>query len=59
MKNKKDKIVIFITHRMISIRKVDTIYCLKDGKIETSGTHAELIGKDNMYNYFWKTQVEY
>ncbi len=58
LKHKKDKIVIFITHRMTSIRKVDMIYCLKDGKIETSGTHQELIDNDNMYNYFWKTQVE-
>ncbi len=58
LKHKKDKIVIFITHRMTSIRKVDMIYCLKDGKIETSGTHQELIDNDNMYNYCWKTQVE-
>lgn len=58
LKHKKDKIVIFITHRMTTIRKVDKIYTLKDGKIEASGKHDELIGGDNMYNFFWKTQVE-
>ena len=28
LKNKKDKIVIFVTHRMTTIKKADMIYCL-------------------------------
>jgi ATP-binding cassette subfamily B protein len=30
LKHRKDKIVIFITHRMTTIRKVDLIYCLEN-----------------------------
>lgn len=58
LKHKKDKIVIFITHRMTTIRKVDTIYCLENGKITSKWSHKELIWKDNIYNNFWKQQVE-
>ncbi|MCP4523067.1 MAG: ABC transporter ATP-binding protein [Candidatus Gracilibacteria bacterium] len=59
MKNKENKIVIFITHRMTSIRKADKIFCLENGKITDQGTHEELLGKENIYNNFWKKQVEY
>lgn len=55
--NKKDKIIIFITHRMTTIRKADIIYCLEDGKITNSWSHDELIGKDNIYSKFWNNQV--
>ena len=58
LKYKKDKIVIFITHRMTTIRKVDLIYCLEDWEIKDSWTHKELVGWKNMYSYFWKKQVE-
>ena len=57
LKYKENKIVIFITHRMTSIRKVDTIYCLKNGTIQTSGTHNELIKENNVYREFWHKQV--
>jgi ABC-type transport system involved in cytochrome bd biosynthesis fused ATPase/permease subunit len=30
LKNKQDKIIIFITHRMSTISKADEIYCLED-----------------------------
>lgn len=33
LSQKKDKIIIFITHRMSTISKADEIYCLEDGKI--------------------------
>jgi len=58
LKNKKDKIVIFITHRMTTIRKVDLIYCIENWHITTSWTHKKLINKDNIYSTFWKKQVE-
>lgn len=57
LKYKKNKIVIFITHRMTSIKKVDKIYCLKDGKIELSWSHNELILSQNIYSDFYKKQI--
>ena len=58
LKHKKDKIVIFITHRMTTIRKVDIIYCLEDWEILHFWSHKELIWWNNLYNSFWKKQVE-
>lgn len=57
-KNKKDKIVIFITHRMSTIRKSDIIYCLEDGKIQNFWNHEKLMQGDNVYKSFWKKQIE-
>jgi ABC-type bacteriocin/lantibiotic exporter with double-glycine peptidase domain len=36
LKQKKDKIIIFITHRMSTISKVDWIYCLEGATISVS-----------------------
>jgi ABC-type multidrug transport system fused ATPase/permease subunit len=58
LKNRKDKIVIFITHRMTTIRKVDLIYCIEDWKITTNWTHKSLIWGKNIYANFWRKQVE-
>lgn len=58
LKNKKDKIIIFITHRMTTMRKADTILCLEGGKISAQWTHAELLKYENVYTNFWKKQVE-
>lgn len=55
--NKNDKIVIFITHRMTTIRKADIIYCLEDWVVLDNWTHEELISWDNVYARFWKAQV--
>lgn len=58
LKKKKDKIVIFITHRMTTIRRADCIYCLENGEIKHIWKHKDLINKENIYSYFWKKQVE-
>lgn len=58
LKNKEDKIVIFITHRMTTIRKVDKIYCLENWTITASWTHLDLLNWKNIYSSFWKKQVE-
>ncbi|PID83911.1 hypothetical protein CSB09_03710 [Candidatus Gracilibacteria bacterium] len=57
LKQQKDKIIIFITHRMTTIKKADVIYCLQDGKIEASGRHDDLLKTENVYHTFWDTQV--
>ncbi len=49
----KNKTVIMVAHRLTTIQNADCIYVLKDGQIEESGTHSELIGKDGLYNKMW------
>lgn len=57
LKNKKDKIVIFVTHRMSTIKKADMIYCLEDWRISWSWSHESLVWGDNIYAKFYKKQV--
>ncbi len=58
LKNKQDKIIIFITHRMSTISKADEIYCLEDWIITDFWTHKELLKDEkNAYARFYKAQV--
>ena len=57
LKNRKNKIIIFITHRMTTIKKADTIYCLEDWKIKNYWNHEDLINRNNIYSDFYKKQV--
>ncbi len=54
---KKDKIVIFITHRMSVMNKADFIYCLEDGVIESSGSPQELLQKDSLFKRFFEKEI--
>lgn len=51
----KDKTVIYNSHRLSSITSVDEIFVISDGKICESGTHPELISRnDSKYSELWK-----
>lgn len=58
LKRKADKIIIFITHRMSTVSRADLIYCIEDGTVSASGTHAALLeeGK-NPYARFYRAQI--
>lgn len=49
----KDKTVIMIAHRLTTVRGADKIFILKDGQIEDSGTHDELVKSGSMYAKMW------
>jgi subfamily B ATP-binding cassette protein MsbA len=58
LKQKKEKIIIFITHRMSTISKVDWIYCLEWWTLSASGNHSDLLkDKENPYSRFYRAQV--
>lgn len=52
------KTVIMIAHRLSSITNADCIYVLRDGEIEESGTHHELIHKNGIFARMWKNYSE-
>ncbi|GAB4142943.1 MAG: hypothetical protein Fur0024_5610 [Patescibacteria group bacterium] len=55
---KKDRVILFITHRITTAKKADKIYTIDSGRIIENGTHEELIrNKNGIYKKFWNLQV--
>lgn len=48
--------IIVISHRISSFIKADNIFVLEEGKIESSGTHRELIKKSTIYKNMYEIQ---
>jgi ABC-type bacteriocin/lantibiotic exporter with double-glycine peptidase domain len=58
IEKKSNKIIIFITHRMSTISRSDMIYCLEWWSISASGSHRDLLARDdNAYARFYRVQV--
>ena len=53
----RDKTVIFISHRLSTVRDADCIYMMEKGKIVESGTHEKLIAENGKYATMWKIQA--
>ena len=54
----KGKTAILISHRLSSVKMVDRIYVLKDGRIAESGTHQELMKESGTYAWMFEAQAE-
>lgn len=55
--NSKGKTSIFIAHRLTTLRNVNVIFVLDEGKIAERGTHAELITRPNgIYAELWQQE---
>lgn len=55
----KDKLVLYISHRLSSSVLADEIIFLKDGKIRENGSHKELMRLDKEYAHYYKAQAKY
>ena len=55
----KDRSAIFITHRLASVKFLDKIMLLNDGKIVEEGSHDELMMKDGVYKSMYEKQAYY
>jgi len=53
-----DKTIIITSHRLSTIKFVDEIIYLQDGKVIESGSHNELIKKRGYYWNLFKDQIE-
>jgi ATP-binding cassette subfamily B protein len=54
-KLKEDIAVFYISHRFHVLKNIsDRIYILQDGKIQSFGSHEQLIEGDNLYSHYWK-----
>ena len=53
----RDKTVIFISHRLSTVRDADCIYMMEQGRIVESGTHDKLLAMNGKYAAMWKIQA--
>ncbi len=53
----KQKTVIAIAHRLSTLRMMDRIVVIDEGKIVQDGTHQELLNQEGIYSYLWKHQA--
>lgn len=49
----KDKTVIMIAHRLSSVKNVDKIYVVENGRIVEKGNHHTLIDSGGIYSRMW------
>lgn len=49
----KGKTVIMIAHRLSTVTDADRIFVVKDGKIDASGKHQELVEQGGLYARLW------
>lgn len=49
----KNKTVLIIAHRLITIKNANKIEVINGGKIEAEGTHDELLQKSKTYSAMW------
>ena len=54
----KDRTSIIIAHRLSTVRDVDRILVIDDGRIVEEGSHEELIKKGGLYSYLYKMQFK-
>ncbi len=51
------KTLIVIAHRLSTITNSDKIFVIKDGKINDSGSHDELLAKNGLYTQMWNAHI--
>ena len=54
----QNRTTIIIAHRLSTLRDVDSLIVIENGKMTESGTHAELIAKKGAYFNLYKMQAQ-
>lgn len=57
MKDGQDHTMIFISHRLSSVKNADKVFMLEKGRIIEEGTHRQLMERDGSYAEMYKKQA--
>ena len=52
------KTLIVIAHRLSTVKDADKLYVIKDGVINSEGTHEELLAQGGLYKNMWTAHIE-
>ena len=52
------KTLIVIAHRLSTVKDADKLYVIKDGAIDASGTHEELLARGGLYKAMWEAHID-
>lgn len=53
----KGKTLLVIAHRLSTIKNADQIIVLKEGEVQASGTHQELLSGNSLYQDMWNAHI--
>lgn len=53
----RGKTLLVIAHRLSTIADSDRIFVIKDGKLDASGTHRELLAQNGLYRDMWEAHI--
>jgi ATP-binding cassette, subfamily B, bacterial len=59
LKLARNRMAILISHRLSTVKMVDRIYVLEQGKIVESGSHQDLVQRQGEYAKLYETQARY
>lgn len=51
------KTLIVIAHRLSTVADADCLYLIKDGVVDTAGTHTELLASSDLYRSMWEAHI--
>ena len=57
MKEGKDHTMLFISHRLSSVKSCDKVFMLEQGRVIEEGSHQELMALDGSYAKMYKKQA--
>ena len=52
------KTLIVIAHRLSTVKDADKLYVIKEGLIDSSGTHEELLAQGGLYKNMWEAHID-
>lgn len=58
LRKSENKMMIFISHRLSSVKNADNIFMFENGELVEEGSHEELMNMDGKYAFMFKRQAE-